>query len=88
MATDRVGHYFTSPGFTDERGHFFLARPVEPCSNYVRDESESILDCRAFTVHEIRRMMPRTRFAMPIPSAFGRDCLRAISFQLRSANRL
>ena len=52
-----LGHYFTSPGFTDERGHFFLARPVEPCSNYVRDESESILDCRAFTVHEIRRMI-------------------------------
>lgn len=52
-----LGHYFTSPGFTDERGHFFFARPVEPCSNYVRDESESILDCRAFTVHEIRRMI-------------------------------
>ena len=52
-----LGHYFTSPGFTDERGHFFLARPVEPCSNYVRDESESILDCRAFTVNEIHRMI-------------------------------
>ena len=52
-----LGHYFTSPGFTDERGHFFLARQVEPCSNYVRDESESILDCRAFTVNEIRRMI-------------------------------
>jgi 8-oxo-dGTP pyrophosphatase MutT (NUDIX family) len=52
-----LGYYFTSPGFTDERGHFFLARPVEPCSSYVRDESESILDCRAFTVHEIRRMI-------------------------------
>ena len=52
-----LGYYFTSPGFTDERGHFFLARPVEPCSNYVRDESETILDCRAFTVHEIRWMI-------------------------------
>jgi hypothetical protein len=52
-----LGHYFTSPGFTDERGHFFLARPVERCSNYVRDELESILDCRAFTVNEIRRMI-------------------------------
>jgi ADP-ribose pyrophosphatase len=52
-----LGHYFTSPGFTDERGHFFLARPVEPCLNYVRDESESILDCRAFSVPEIRRMI-------------------------------
>ena len=52
-----LDYYFTSPGFTDERGHFFLARPVEPSSNYVRDQSESILDCRAFTVHEIRRMI-------------------------------
>src|ERR1043166_3921437 len=52
-----LGHYFTSPGFTDERGHFFLARPVEPCPNYVRDESESILHCRAFTVPEIRQMI-------------------------------
>jgi ADP-ribose pyrophosphatase len=52
-----LGYYFTSPGFTDERGHFFLAHPVEPCSNHVGDESESILDCRAFTVHEIRRMI-------------------------------
>jgi ADP-ribose pyrophosphatase len=52
-----LGDYFTSPGFTDERGHFFLARPVEPCPNYVRDESESILDCRAFSVSEICRMI-------------------------------
>jgi ADP-ribose diphosphatase len=52
-----LGYYFTSPGFTDERGHFFLARPVEPRSNYVRDESEAILDCGAFTVHEMRRMI-------------------------------
>ena len=52
-----LGHYFTSPGFTDERGHFFLARPVEPCPNYVRDESESILDCREFGMEEIRRMI-------------------------------
>jgi len=43
-----LGHYFSSPGFTDERGYFFLARSVVPCPNYVRDESESILDCRAF----------------------------------------
>ena len=52
-----LGYYFTSPGFTDERGHFFLARPVESSPNYVRDESESILDCRPFTVREIRRMI-------------------------------
>ena len=52
-----LGHYFSSPGFTDERGYFFLARPVVPCANYVRDESESILDCRPFTVSEIHRMI-------------------------------
>jgi ADP-ribose pyrophosphatase len=52
-----LGHYFTSPGFTDERGHFFLARPVVPVVGYARDESESIVDCRAFTVSQIRQMI-------------------------------
>jgi ADP-ribose pyrophosphatase len=53
-----LGHYFSSPGFTDERGYLFLARLVQPSkegSHY--DEGESILDCRAFTVGEIRRMI-------------------------------
>ena len=52
-----LGNYFSSPGFTDERGYFFLARPVEAIADYVRDETESILDCRPFTVPEIRRMI-------------------------------
>jgi ADP-ribose pyrophosphatase len=52
-----LGDYFSSPGFTDERGYFFLARPVEPIASYVRDETEPILDCRAFSVPEIRRMI-------------------------------
>jgi ADP-ribose diphosphatase len=52
-----LGDYFSSPGFTDERGYFFLAHPVEPIANYARDETESILDCRAFSVPEIRRMI-------------------------------
>ena len=52
-----LGHYFSSPGFTDERGYFFLSRPVVPCADYVRDESESILDCRTFSISEIRRMI-------------------------------
>jgi ADP-ribose pyrophosphatase len=53
-----LGHYFSSPGFTDERGYFFLARPVQPCEEGpARDEGESILDCREFTVQEIRRMI-------------------------------
>ena len=53
-----LGHYFSSPGFTNERGYLFLACPVQPCkegSHY--DEGESILDCREFTVEEIRRMI-------------------------------
>jgi ADP-ribose pyrophosphatase len=52
-----LGDHFSSPGFTDERGYFFLARPVEPIASYVRDETEPILDCRAFSVPEIRRMI-------------------------------
>ena len=53
-----LGHYFSSPGFTDERGYFFLARPVQPCKEGpARDEGESILDCREFSVEEIRRMI-------------------------------
>ena len=52
-----LGHYFSSPGFTDERGYFFLARPVEPCANYVRDEAESIVECREFGVEELKRMI-------------------------------
>ena len=53
-----IGHYFSSPGFTDECGYFFLARPVQRCKEPPdRDETESILDCREFTVEQIRRMI-------------------------------
>ena len=52
-----LGYYFTSPGFTDERGYFFLARPVELSPDYVRNETEAISDCHAFSVPEIRRMI-------------------------------
>lgn len=53
-----LGHYFSSPGFTDERGYLFLARPVQPCKEGSHhDEGESILDCHEFTVEEIRLMI-------------------------------
>ncbi len=53
-----LGDYFTSPGFTDEQGYFFLARPVRECAaGHSRDESESILECRAFAGGELRRMI-------------------------------
>src|SRR5260370_42704424 len=48
-----LGYFFSSPGFTDERGYFFLARPVQPCAKSPEwDEGESILDCRVFTSEE------------------------------------
>ena len=53
-----LGDYFTSPGFTDERGYCFLARPVrESAEGHSREESESILDCHAFSPEEIRDMI-------------------------------
>jgi 8-oxo-dGTP pyrophosphatase MutT (NUDIX family) len=53
-----LGHYFTSPGFTDERGYFFLARPVQKCKEAsAGDEGESILDCREFSVAQVRQMI-------------------------------
>lgn len=53
-----LGDYFTSPGMTDERCYFFLARPVgASASGHAHAESESILDCRAFSPRELSRMI-------------------------------
>lgn len=53
-----LGDYFSSPGFTDEQGYFFLAQDVEPSSDgSAHTDSEAILDCRAFTPAEITRMI-------------------------------
>jgi len=53
-----LGHYFSSPGFTDEYGYLFLAKPVQRCpGGNEREETEAILDCRTFTVEEIRDMI-------------------------------
>lgn len=53
-----LGDYFTSPGFTDEQGYFFLARPVQPSADgRASEESESILDCQPFSGPELGRMI-------------------------------
>lgn len=53
-----LGEFFSSPGFTDERGFFFLARPVELSSEgEAHQESESILDCRGFSAAELTAMI-------------------------------
>jgi ADP-ribose pyrophosphatase len=53
-----LGHYFPSSGFTDEHSHLLLARPVVPASGGAKpDAAESITDCRAFSVQEIRAMI-------------------------------
>jgi len=57
-----LGDYFTSPGFTDERGYFFLARPVrQSAAGHSHDESESILDSRAFSAEELRGMIANNK---------------------------
>ena len=53
-----LGDYFTSPGMTDERCYFFLARPVRAsATGHAHAESESILNCRAFSPRELSRMI-------------------------------
>jgi ADP-ribose pyrophosphatase len=53
-----LGLFFSSPGFTDERAHLFLARNVElSAKGHAHTESESIVDCRSFTPREIGRMI-------------------------------
>jgi ADP-ribose pyrophosphatase len=53
-----LGHFFSSPGFTDEHAYFFLARGVQSSSGgHAHQEFESILDCRAFSPAEVARMI-------------------------------
>ena len=54
-----LGHFFSSPGFTDEHCYFFLARPVRRSRVHPREEGEGILECRAFTVEEVAAMIAR-----------------------------
>jgi ADP-ribose pyrophosphatase len=53
-----LGELCSSPGFTDELAYLFLARNVElDPDGHAHHESESILDCRAFTAGELRAMI-------------------------------
>jgi ADP-ribose pyrophosphatase len=77
-----LGDYFTSPGFTDERGYFFLARPVrESATGHSRDESESILECRAFSPEELRGMIANNKICDANTLAI---CARLLSHGLLS----
>jgi ADP-ribose diphosphatase len=53
-----LGHYFTSPGFTDEHCYFFLARPVQKTATGAQhDATEAIIDCREFSADVLREMI-------------------------------
>lgn len=54
----QLGHFFSSPGFTDECAWFFLARGVQRSSQGPAPEkSESILDCREVSAVELADMI-------------------------------
>ena len=53
-----LGHFFPSAGFTDEHSHLLLARPVIPSPSGAKpDAAESITECRAFSIDELRAMI-------------------------------
>jgi len=55
---DYLGKFYTSPGFTDEVTHQFLAAEVEwdPAA-VCHDHDEQILEVRAFSADELREMI-------------------------------
>jgi len=53
-----LGHFYPSPGFTDEHSHLLLVRPVVPSpGGAAPDANEGILGCRAFSQAELRAMI-------------------------------
>jgi ADP-ribose pyrophosphatase len=52
-----LGHYFTSPGFTDEHCYFVLARPAENRGWRPARRTEAIIDCREFSADALREMI-------------------------------
>jgi len=53
-----LGHFFPSPGFTDEHSHLLLVRPVilSPLGTSL-DANEAISEARAFTPDALRAMI-------------------------------
>ena len=53
-----LGHYYSSQGYSDETPHLFLARPVKPTGlGHRPDDSETIVECREFSLEELRTMI-------------------------------
>lgn len=53
-----LGHYYSSQGFCDETPHLFLARTVQPTgSGQKPEESESISECREFSLRDLSSMI-------------------------------
>ncbi|MBV8378544.1 MAG: NUDIX hydrolase [Verrucomicrobia bacterium] len=53
-----LGHYYSSQGYSDETCHLFLARPVRATGfGQKPDESESIVECREFSLPELGSMI-------------------------------
>jgi ADP-ribose pyrophosphatase len=53
-----LGHYFTSPGFTNETQRLLLAYPVQPGPNgRTAETSETIAEVREFSPQELRSMI-------------------------------
>lgn len=53
-----LGYFFSSPGFTDELCHLFLAQSVQPSAGGSQhDNAEAIVDCREFSGDVLRQMI-------------------------------
>jgi len=53
-----MGYFFSSPGFTDECSHLFLATDVLPREAGTKhDEHEAIVEARAFSAEDLRAMI-------------------------------
>jgi ADP-ribose pyrophosphatase len=53
-----LGHFFSSPGMTDEHCYLFLAKPVQKSPDGPEhDATEAIVDCREFSADVVREMI-------------------------------